>query len=137
MATGSVMPDIYGNFDYFTTGFGLGTVTAVATKYPGNQSGPAMAMITQAPPSITSFQVVSDGDGCWTFSGSVADPANTLGMVVKFCGNFWVNGLSATVDQHGNFSATFYLPQMKMGFVSAETWDVWGQASGTIIDPLI
>jgi hypothetical protein len=135
MATGSVMPDLNGHFDFFTTGFGLGAVTAVATKYPGNQSHEATAMISSAPPTITSFQIINDGNGNWTFQGSVADEA-PWGIVVKFGGNFWVNGLTATVDQNGNFSATFRIPQMTCGFVTAQCNDVWGLLSNTVTDPL-
>jgi hypothetical protein len=136
MASGSVMPDIYGNFDYFTSGFGLGTVTAVAMKYPGCQSSPVNAMISSAPPTITTFQVIQCSGGCWTFQGSVSDEA-PWGIQVQFSGNFWVAGLTATVDQHGNFKATFYLPQLTTGFVTAECHDVWGLLSNTVIDPII
>jgi hypothetical protein len=136
MAMGSVTPDMIGNFDFFTTGLGLGTVTAVATKYPGNQSPPVNAIISSAAPTITSFQVIHSGPGTWTFQGSVGDEA-PCGIVVQFGGNFWVSGLTATVDQHGNFSATFFLPHLTSGFVSAVCHDVWGLLSNTVIDPIV
>jgi hypothetical protein len=103
MASGSVMPDMNGNFDFFTTGFGLGTVTAVAMKYPGNQSAPVNAMISSGAPTITSFQVIHSGPGTWTFQGSVSDEA-PMGIEVQFGGNCWVAGLTATVDQRSGVS---------------------------------
>ncbi len=136
MSSGSVMPDMNGNFDFFTTGFGLGTVTAVAMKYPGCQSAPVTSMISSAAPTITSFQVIHSGPGTWTFQGSVADEA-PCGIVVQFSGNFWVAGLTATVDKNGNFSATFFIPQLTTGFVSAVCHDVWGLLSNTVIDPIV
>lgn len=135
MAAGSVMPDMNGNFDVFTTGFGLGAVTAVATRYV-ERSSPVTSIITSAPPTITAFQVIQGPNGNWTFQGSVADEA-PFGIVVKFGGNGQVNGLTATVDKNGNFSATFYLPNLTCGFVTAQCCDVWSLVSNTVTDPLI
>lgn len=136
MATGSVMPDTSGNFDYFTSAFGLGTVTAVAKFQYQYPSAPVTAMITSAAPTITSFQVINSGGGNWTFQGSVADEA-PQGIVVRFGGNFWVNGLTASVDKNGHFSATFYLPRLTTGFVTAQCNDVWGLLSNAVTDPII
>jgi hypothetical protein len=135
MAAGVAMPDVQGNFDVLTTGFGLGAVTAIATRYI-EKSAPVISMITSAPPTITAFQVIQGPNGNWTFQGSVADEA-PLGIVVKFSGNGQINGLTATVDCHGNFSATFFLPNLMSGFVTASCCDVWSLASNTVTDPLI
>jgi hypothetical protein len=135
MAMGTVMPDMQGNFDVFTTGFGLGAVTAVATRGT-EKSGTVTSMICSAPPTISSFQVIQGPNGNWTFQGSVADEA-PCGIVVRFGGNFQVNGLTATVDRNGNFSATFFLPRLTSGFVTASCCDVWGLLSNTVTDPLI
>jgi hypothetical protein len=136
VATGTTTPDANGNFDLITIASGLGSVTAVATRASQVSSSPAYAFLSCAAPIITSFQVIQGPNGLWTFSGTVSDPA-AAGMVVQFSGNAWVAGLTATVDQNGNFSATFYLPSMTTGFVSAETWDVWGQASNIVTDPIL
>jgi hypothetical protein len=134
MATGSVTPDASGNFAYFTTASALGTVMAVAT-HSGFNSAPVYTTITCAPPLITTFQVIHGANGSWTFRGTVQDPA-PAGLVIQFSGNPYVNGLTAVVDQNGFFSATFYLPQLTSGFVSAQCWDVWGQSSNIVTDPL-
>jgi hypothetical protein len=134
-AVGHATPDIYGNFDYFTSACGLGTVTAVAT-HSIEKSLPVTAIITSAAPVITSFQVIQGPNGNWTFQGTVADECPT-GIVLTFGGNAQVNGLRATVDQNGNFSATFYLPNLTSGFVTANCSDVWGLQSNTVTDPLI
>jgi hypothetical protein len=135
MAAGTVMPDMNGNFDVLTTGFGLGTVSAVATRGT-ERSGTVTSMISSAPPTISSFQVIQGPNGNWTFQGSVADEA-PFGIVIKFAGNALVNGLTANVDCHGNFSATFFLPTLTSGFVTASCCDVWGLLSNTVTDPLI
>jgi hypothetical protein len=136
VATGNTTPDYNGNFDYFTGGLGLGTVTAVASRYMAGKSAPVTAIVTSAPPVITSFQVIQGPNGNWTFQGSVADEA-AWGIVVKFGGNAQVNGLTAVVDQNGNFSATFFLPNLTTGFVTAQCCDPWGLLSNTVTDPLI
>ena len=137
--TGAVIsnttPDIYGNFDYFTTAAGLGTVTAVASHY-GQKSLPVTGIIASAAPVITSFEVIQGPNGNWTFQGTVADEC-PAGIVVTFGGNAQVIGLRATVDQNGNFSATFYLPNLTSGFVNAQCSDVWGLVSNNVTDPLI
>ena len=135
-AMGHATPDIYGNFDYLTSACGLGTVTAVATHYMEPKSLPVTGIITSAVPVITSFQVIQGPNGNWTFQGSVADEA-APGIVVSFGGNAQVSGLRATVDQNGNFSATFYLPYLTSGFVTASCSDVWGLMSNIVTDPLI
>jgi len=97
---------------------------------------PVTAIITSAAPVITSFQVIQGPNGNWTFQGSVADEA-APGIMVSFGGNAQVSGLRAFVDQNGNFSATFYLPNLTSGFVTASCSDVWGLMSNTVTDPLI
>ena len=135
-AMANTTPDYNGNFDYFTSACTLGTVTAVATHYMEPKSLPVTAIITSAAPVITSFQVIQGPNGNWTFQGSVADEAPG-GIVITFGGNAQVSGLRATVDQNGNFSATFYLPNLTSGFVTASCSDVWGLMSNTVTDPLI
>ena len=135
-AVGHATPDIYGNFDYLTSAAGLGTVTAVATHYMEPRSLPVTAIITSAAPTITSFQVIQGPNGNWTFQGTVSDEAPG-GIIVTFGGNAQITGLKAICDQNGNFSATFYLPNLNSGFVTASCCDVWGLMSNTVTDPLI
>jgi hypothetical protein len=94
------------------------------------------ALVTSAAPTITSFNVIQAGGGCWTFKGTVADEA-PYGIVVQFGGAWQAGGLSATVDIHGNFSATFFLPSLKSGSITAQCTDVWGLLSNTVIDPIV
>jgi hypothetical protein len=134
-AQGTTTPDMNGNFDFFTGGLGLGTVTAVAVRFPGNQSAPVNALISDAPPSITSFSVVETGPGTWTFKGTVGDE-NPMGIVVQFGGVGQVIGKTATCDQYGNFSATYFIPNLTQGTITAQCQDVWGLLSNVAFDPI-
>jgi len=142
VATGSVQCDSGGNFDYFTGASGLGTVTAVASGHTyspmmGNTSSASVnALITSAAPTITSFDVIQAGGGCWTFKGTVSDEA-PYGIVVQFGGAWQVAGLSATCDLQGNFSATFYLPSLTSGSITAQCQDIWSLLSNTVTDPIV
>ena len=139
---GQTTPDAHGNFDYIGSAGGLGNVTAVATGfsyYPmphGVSSAPVTAMIASGAPTITSFNVIRGPGGTWTFSGHVADEA-PMGIVVQFGGAWQACGLSATVDGSGNFSATFFLPTLTSGSITAQCADVWGLLSNTVIDPIV
>jgi hypothetical protein len=132
--------DASGNFDYVGSAGGLGTVTAVASgmtpNYQHVTSAPATALITSMAPVITSFNVVAAGAGCWTFSGHVSDES-PMGIAVQFGGAYQVAGLYATCDANGNFSATFYLPNLANTDVSASCQDVWGLLSNTVCDPIV
>jgi len=142
VATGSVTPDSSGNFDYFTGASSLGTVTAVATGYTyfpimGNTTSASVnALVTSAAPTITSFSVIQAGGGCWTFKGTVADEA-PYAIVVQFGGAWQAMGKSTTCDLHGNFSATYYLPSLTSGSVTAQCQDIWSLLSNTVIDPIV
>jgi hypothetical protein len=139
---GQATPDASGNFDYIGSAGGLGNVTAVATGFVYSptphqvSSAPVTALITSAAPTITSFNVIQSGGGTWTFSGHVSDEA-PMGIVVQFGGAWQACGLSATVDGSGNFSATFYLPTLTSGSITAQCTDVWGLLSNTVIDPIV
>lgn len=139
---GQTTPHADGSFDYIGSAGGLGAVTAVATGFvyspmPHQVSSAAVtAMITSGAPTITSFNVIQGPGGTWTFSGHVADEA-AMGIVVQFGGAWQVAGLSATCDGSGNFSATFFLPTLTSGSVTAQCADVWGLLSNTVIDPII
>src|SRR5262249_14960971 len=102
----------------------------------GQKSLPVTGIIASAAPVITSFEVIQGPNGNWTFQGTVADEC-PAGIVVTFGGNAQVIGLRATVDQNGNFSATFYLPNLTSGCVNAQWSDVWGLVSNNVTDPLI
>jgi hypothetical protein len=142
VATGSVHCDSSGNFEYSTVASNLGTVTAVATGFcympmpHSTISASVNALVTSAPPTITSFNVIQSGGGTWTFSGTVSDP-NPYQAVVAFGGAWQVAGLTTTCDIHGNFSATFYLPSLTSGSVTAQATDIWGLLSNSVIDPIV
>ena len=145
VASGSTRPDSSGNFDYFTSASGLGTVTAIASGYTygmmgmktGTTTSEAVnALVTSGAPTIASFNVIQGSGGTWTFSGHVCDES-PYGIVVQFGGAWQVAGLTATCDIHGNFSATFYLPSLTSGSVTAQCQDIWNLLSNTVIDPII
>jgi hypothetical protein len=46
-------------------------------------------------------------------------------------------GLNASCDGSGNFKATFFLPTLTSGSVTAQCMDVWGLLSNTVIDPIV
>jgi hypothetical protein len=138
-----VTPDSSGNFDYIGSASGLGNVTAVATGYVTSYSGPVKvssppvtATISSAAPIITSFNAVETSPGTWTFSGHVSDEA-PMGIVVQFSGAWQASGLNATCDSSGNFSATFFLPTLSSGSITAQCTDVWGLLSNTVTDPIV
>ena len=139
---GQTTPDARGDFEYIGSAGGLGNVTAVATGfvyYPmphGSSSAPVVATITSAAPIITSFSVIQGPGGTWTFSGHVSVPA-PYGVVVQFGGALQAIGLNASCDGSGNFTATFFLPTLTSGSITAQCGDVWGQLSNTVIDPIV
>jgi hypothetical protein len=131
--------DSSGNFDYIGSAGGLGTVTAVASgmsNYTHVTSAPATALITSTAPVITSFYVSAAGAGTWTFYGHVSDPSPS-GIFVQFGGAYQVAGLYAITDASGNFSATFFIPNLANTDVSASCQDVWGLLSNTVWDPIV
>ena len=131
--------DSSGNFDYVGSAGGLGTVTAVASgmvNYTHVSSAPANALITSTAPTITSFNVVASGPGTWTFSGHVSDEA-PAGICVRFGGAWQVAGYYAICDASGNFSATYFIPNLANTDVSAHCQDVWGLLSNTVWDPIV
>ena len=60
-----------------------------------------------------------------------------LKMGLQFGGAWQAMGLNASCDGSGNFKATFFLPTLTSGSVTAQCMDVWGLLSNTVIDPIV
>jgi hypothetical protein len=135
VAAGTTTVDAGGNFDFVTVASGLGTVTAQAIRPSQVTSLLVNSVVTSARPVISSFQVIRGPGGTWTFQGTVSDES-PAGIVVQFSGNATVSGLTATCDQNGNFSVTFYAANL-CGYVTADCSDVWGLIANPVTDPII
>ena len=68
-------------------------------------------------------------------------PGSTVGGIAIVRTDLGAMGLPltglVTVDGSGNFSATFFLPTLTSGSITAQCADVWGLLSNTVIDSIV
>ncbi len=93
---------------------------------------------TNAPPDITDFHVVENGDGTWTFEGHV-DSAYVGGLTIDFgsapAGSMpSLDGQTAEVQTDGSFQMTVKLQNCEQGIVTAQTSDPQGHSSNVAED---
>jgi hypothetical protein len=105
---------------YLTTlnASGLGQVQATVTDVWGQVSDPASVTVTQAPPSIVSFQANRNSGTTWTFSGTITD-LTAAGDTVTFSGLPSLQGKTATTQSDGTFSLVVTLRQGEDGTAAA------------------
>jgi hypothetical protein len=116
-----------GNFSWTATAAGLGTVTAQATDALGQTGNQAQAAITSSPPTLTLNAGAQQSGGAVTFTGQVT-VGTAPGLTVTLGGA--ASG-SGTTGANGNYSITVAASNWHAGTVTAQTTDVWGQASNT------
>jgi hypothetical protein len=123
VVTGSATADAAGNFSLVASATAVGTITALAIDGDQLFSNQAQAIVTNNLPSLTLSVSPQGAGGAITLSGRVTDES-PAGLTVTFGG---AAADSAVTDAGGNFSLT--TTRWRPGTVTAQTTDVWGQAS--------
>jgi len=109
---------------------------AVGLVFAGGLQSPTSGGSTAPPPAppprpaITAFSCEPEGDGYWTFYGTVANSAAVASLSINFDGLKSVNGQSVAVNPDGSFELTIQLQPNETGVVGAVLED----ANGTEYD---
>ena len=129
LANSSTTTDCNGNFNFTTTATSLGSLTATVTDVWSVQAHFSTNLIVP-PPSLSQLTAVDEGNGIWSFSGTVSGP-DVGDNTVQF------NGLAsgtATVSANGSFSKELLLSgQYPYGEEYAVVTDIWGQQSNQVV----
>jgi hypothetical protein len=113
-----------GSFSLETSASSLGNIYAEAVDNLNLSSAQVQTQVRAAAPNITENLVQNSGTSV-TLSGMVTS-GSPGGLTVTFSGE--VSG-STTTDANGNYS--FTANAAGLGTISAQTMDVWGQASNS------
>jgi autotransporter-associated beta strand protein len=103
-----------------------------ATDNAGLSIDTSFSVHVNAPPVISNFDGIPVIGDYWTFSGSVADPDDSVqGFVVTFGGVLASYNMTAVVQADGTFSTTDDLIGLRNGSATAQTQDSLGAVSNT------
>lgn len=130
VVSGTATTNANGIFSATLTASALGNVTAASAD---GQSNIAAETLVSETPTITSFEVMSEGSGLWYFSGTVAN-APTQGEVVNFGGIKPLLGQSVAVNPDGSFDFWAIVPSGQGGWATAQAVDWWGDTSQLAVD---
>ena len=74
-------------------------------------------------PTITEFTCANEGNGYWSFWGTVANPTGVADLIIELDGFASVNGQWVAVNPDGTFSMTILLQPTDSGPVGATLMD--------------
>jgi len=115
-----------GSFSSTVTASGLGKVTANYTDC-WNRTATAQATVANTRPQLQNVTIVQQS-GFWIISGNVVDEhpqGLTVGLTSTDIPS--INGMTATVDQYGQFS--FRFSSCVKGWINLDTTDWWASQS--------
>jgi len=125
-ANSGTQTDVDGMFSVVAHANSLGLIDASASDTSG--TGNTSILFTCPPPTISSFQITYQGDGWFSFHGTVSD-SWAPGMTVTFAGLSVFEGHSVTVNNDGSFNMSMQLAPGQASLVTCQVSDFWGNHS--------